>query len=260
MRRGSLVPMTLLLLLPPAAGGEAVAQVPVPMAAREPPVLRGRVVGEADGRPVPRVRVRFDVGPSALTDEEGRFTVPGLPPGEHRVTLVTPACRSSVGVFRVEPGAAGEAEVKLPASLAREEPGPDFEPGQGKIVLAPEIEDMRARSLVDVLRRVAPEMVEQAPNQPGETTRLRGRNTATVGGRTEPMVVLDGAPQGNAPAVLRDIRPDEVAALQVLPGAAGGWMYGTSGGMIRIWTKRGRGPGAVGGPVDCPAWRDPGKI
>jgi TonB family protein len=38
-------------------------------------------------QPLPNVRVALDTGQQALTDEQGRFSVPDVPPGEHTVTL-----------------------------------------------------------------------------------------------------------------------------------------------------------------------------
>lgn len=238
----------------------ASAQEPRVMRAAEPPPLRGRVVTEVEGTPVPRVRLNFTNGATALTDEAGRFTVAGLPLGEHRVTLVTPTCRAVRGLVRVVEGMDWETQLSLPEALADPTPGPDFEAGQGKFLTETEIQAARARTVVDLIRRLAPEMVDPAGNQPGEVTGLRGRNTATLGGHARPILVLDGIPQSDAAGVLRDLRPDDLAGIQVLPGASGAWVYGTSGGMVRVWTKRGRGAGSVGGPPDCPAYRGPGGV
>lgn len=235
----------------------AVAQEPQLLRTTEPPVLEGRVVTAEGRRPVPRIRLNFPHGLTALTDEGGAFSVRGIGAGSHTVTLVTPACRTVTATFRWNGTAAGALEVVLPDAMARMDLGPDAERGQGKLLTSVEIEAMRARTLTDVIRRVAPEMVGAGPNQPGEAARLKSRNTATLGGYTEPVVVLDGLRQVGAASLLRDIRPDEVSAVQILPGAAGGWVYGSSGGMIRIWTKRGRSHGAVGGPGDCPAYLGP---
>lgn len=241
----------LLVLLCPQATR---SQEPPVLRATEPPPFSGRVLTLDERAPAPRIRLNFRNGATALTDAQGRFVVTGLPPGGHEVTLVTEACRSVTARVRVAEGATPEAELLLPDAMARMDLGPDFEAGEGKLVTAPEIESMRARTVFDVLRRVAPDMVDATPNQPGETQQLRGRNRATLSGRTEPILVLDGLPQGNAAYVLKDLRPDQVAAIQILAGAAGGWVYGASGGMIRIWTKRGRGSGAVGLPGSCPAY------
>jgi len=225
--------------------------------ATEPPVLKGRVVSLEAGSPVPRIRLNFAYRLTALTEEDGTFSLPGLPLGDHTVTLVTPACRSVRATFRWDGDASRTVDFVLPDAMARMDLGPDFEEGRGKLVTADDIAAMRVRTLSDVIRRVAPEMVTATPNQPGEAARLKGRNTATAGGYVEPVVILDGLRQVSVASLLRDIRPDEVAAVQVLPGASGAWMYGSSGGMIRIWTKRGRGGGAVGGPGNCPAYAGP---
>lgn len=258
MRRGSVGSVLALGLLLAIGPGTSAAQEPRVMRATEGPPITGRVVTEDARHPVARIRLNFAHGLTALTDAQGAFSVRGLPPGNHTVTLVTAACRTVSATFAWDATAPGELELLLPDAMARMDLGPDFEEGQGKLATADDIARMRARTLTDVIRRMAPEMVDAAPNQPGEAARLKGRNTATAGGFVEPVVVLDGLPQVGAAQLLRDIRPDEVAAVQVMPGAAGGWMYGSSGGMIRIWTKRGRGGGAVGAPANCPAYAGPG--
>jgi hypothetical protein len=235
----------------------AAAQEPQILKGTEPLALRGRIVTETDRSPVPGIRITFATGASALSDQEGRFAIRTLPAGSHQATLVTPACRTVTATIEVTREPAGELVVLLPDAMARMDLGPDFEAGEGTLVTGPEIESMRANTLTDVIRRIAPEMVEQGANQPGESTRLRGRNRATVGGRTEPVLVLDGLPQTTPAAILRDVRPTDVAAIQILSGAAGAWQFGSTGGLIRIWTKRGRGGGAVGLPANCPAYLGP---
>jgi hypothetical protein len=245
----------LLLFAWPRTGA---AQEPQILRATELPALQGRVVTAEGRHPVPRIRLTFSDGFSTLTHEDGAFSVKRLRTGNQTVTLVTPACRTVMATFFWTGAETGGIEVALPDAMARMDLGPDFEQGQGKLVGAEEIASMRARTLADVIRRVAPEMVDAVPNQPGEAARLKGRNTATLGGYSEPVVVLDGLRQVGVASLLRDIRPDEVAAVQILSGAAGGWVYGTSAGMVRIWTKRGRGGGAVGVPTNCPAYSGPG--
>lgn len=246
--------MVLFLALRPGTGA---AQDPEVMRGT-PPILKGRVVTEEGHRPVPRIRLNFSGGPTAFTDEDGAFSVMGLLAGNHMVTLVTPACRAVTARFTWTGTTATELEVVLPDAMARMDLGPDIERGEGRLVTAAEIEGMRARTLADVIRHVAPHLIDAAPNQPGESARLKSRNTATVGGYLEPVVVLDGLPSVGAASLFRDIRADEVAAVRILSGAAGGWVYGKSAGMIRIWTKRGRGGGAVGVPTNCPAYAGPG--
>ena len=87
---------------------------------------------------------------------------------------------------------------------------------------------------------------------------VRGRNRATASGVTEPVLVVDGAVLGRGDRILSDLAPGEVAALEILKGAAGGWMYGSvgAGGVIRVWTKRGGAASAPVGPESCvvPGW------
>jgi hypothetical protein len=220
---------------------------------QEPTVLRGRVLSEVEGRPVAAVQLRFATGQRVLTDQEGRFEVQGLPAGDHRVLLVTSRCRYTYGMVRVVLGTTWETNLSLPEAYALA-PSPDIpqpETREGTFLAADDLAEVRGRSLADVVRRVAPEMVEGPAGQPGRVSALRGRNRATVSGLTRPVVVVDGSTVADGPRLLSELRPTDVQAIHVVPGASGAWKYGSSGGLIQVWTRRGSG-GEVGGAEACP--------
>lgn len=229
----------------------------VPLRAQdESAVLRGRVLADVTGEPVPGVQLRFDTGARVMTDGEGRFRVAGLAAGEHRVAVVTPLCQVTWGRVVVEPRMSWDTELTLPQSMAGfQPPVTERREGEGVWITASEIEAMRVRSAADVLRREAPEMVSPPSTQPGRAGRIRGRNRATLSGRSLPALLVDGV--RTDAAVLWDLGAADVAAIQVLEGASGGWIYGSTGGVVKVWTKRGGGAPSVGTPDACPVV-DPG--
>jgi len=89
----------------------------------------------------------------------------------------------------------------------------------------------------------------------------RSRTPVGLRGDVGPAVVLDGANLGTSGIQsLQDIRPSDVAWIEVFRGAVGGWEVGTggSGGLIRIQTKRGRAmepPSLDPELCDIPGWK-----
>jgi outer membrane cobalamin receptor len=111
---------------------------------------------------------------------------------------------------------------------------------EGKLYTREDLQDMKIRNLLEALRRVAPDMVGPVGGQPGMAASLIGR-TRTAQGVSAPVVVLDGVVVGDGARALQDLRPDEVASLEVLKGASRGWAYGTgaAGGVIKVITRQG---------------------
>ena len=130
----------------------------------------------------------------------------------------------------------------------------------GRVIAAAEIEKMHARDLTDVLSRAVPGLVSAQRNQPGQEARLRSRGAVSLRGEVEPAIEVDGVLMGEAAlARIDDIPPTDVAWIQVLRGASGGWEVGTggSGGLIRIQTEAGQPDGCAdrgAGAVPIPGW------
>lgn len=210
-----------------------------------PTILEGYVVDGGTGLPVPNVLIRAESGIETLSGEEGEYRMEGLPPGIHRLVLVTSRCNVSwatvtlvpeeirMVVFQVPPEASSRTEDS--EDLAREWRGR----ATGTVVTAAEIEAMHAPTMLEVIRRIAPGMVG-GEGQVGATPTLRSRSMVSGQGLTEPVVVVDGVVVDGARS-LGHIHPSEVETLEILKSAAGGWTYGSrgSGGVIRVTTKRG---------------------
>ena len=175
--------------------------------------VAGTVVSGGSGRGIAGVQIRFDTGQRVVTDSKGRFEVEGLAWGERPVILVSSRCAVTTATVVVSETDRREYHLTLPQEIADRQREDMRARAEGIYMTADEIIATRSRRMIDVVRRVAPQMV--------------------------------GA-------------PGEVAAHEILKGAAGGWMYGSegAGGVIRVWTKRGGAASAPVGPESCevPGW------
>jgi len=205
--------------------------------------LEGFVLGSSNGRRLERVLLVVEDGPRTWTREEGVYRLEAIPPGEHRVAFVAPGCQITFTTVEVWPDETRSMAFEIAYDPAVAELLAGRRRSSGKVVTAQEIEAMHAPTLLDVLVRMAPGMVGSQPNQPGRDVRVRSRSPVGMQDVVTPAVVLDGAVLGPDGFVyVQDISPADVAWMEVLGGASGGWDVGTggSGGLIRIQTKRGR--------------------
>jgi TonB-dependent SusC/RagA subfamily outer membrane receptor len=74
----------------------------------------------------------------------------------------------------------------------------------------------------------------------GTSIRIRGAHS--MKGNQEPLFVLDGMPQRDGSATLKDLDPHDIASIEVLKDAAAASVYGSRGanGVILIATRRGQ--------------------
>jgi outer membrane receptor protein involved in Fe transport len=176
----------------------------------------------------------------------GRIEVTGLVPGSHVLALLTVDCRVTWARVELRPGLGREVELRLPpafgaaAEAAREEEAERVR-SKGKVMVASEIDQVGARSATDLVRRLAPSMVRGWTGVVGEPVGVRGRAPSSIIGDGEPVLVVDGARVHDVANTLDQILPAEIDTLEVLPGAAGGWEFGSDGaaGVIRIVRRRG---------------------
>jgi hypothetical protein len=248
-------------ILAVAACAAALALGGAPPLGAQSATLEGFVLSSSSGRRLGGVLVAVESGPRTKSDNDGVFRLEGITPGERRIALVAPGCQITLANVGFWPGeekslafeVAFDARVADQLTLRRR--------SAGKVVTAGEIEAMRAPTLLDVISRVAPWFVRSVASQPGMDALAQSRSPVAVQGSVPPAVIVDGVIQGTSGMqVLQDIRPSDVAWLEVLSGATGGWEVGTggSGGLVRIQTRRGRAMDAlILAPEQCeiPGWR-----
>ena len=221
-----------------------------PVAAQsERGTLRGTVVSEEEGLPIPGALVALDAGLRTTADEEGRFVLVDVVEGPYRIAAVAPGCH--VGLGDVNVVGSREAEVRVTVELPR-----DVEErlrawtlstrSLGSTVKTITGEDLRrrnAQTVQDAVRLVAPGMIGEESGQAGGRQRVLGRSAPTVSGAREPLIVVDGVRMMQRPwDALAALNPVDIERIEVARGATGGWQYGLSGanGVIRITTRNAR--------------------
>ena len=235
-------------------GADASAQSDADMTARATPgaVFEGQIVDSISGEPIAGVLIRMDSGAEAFSDGQGRFRMTDLPQGRRLFALLSSDCRITWGQIDVIAGIPRRERLRLPpvfgaaAQEARREEEERQRTG-GRRVEAAEIARMHVHSVTDLIRRVAPNMVGPVGGEPGETAAIRSGRARSFVPQDPPVVVVDGVRIPDAAGMLHDLLASEVQTLEILPGAAAGWEYGSSGagGVIKITLKRGIATGAA---------------
>ncbi len=234
------------------AGAPGHAQVE--MSATKPSAgarLAGVVTDSITGEPIEGVMVRLDSGAESLTDALGRFDFRGLPEGKRLVALLTSDCRVTWGEVTVLERFPREVEFRLPPAFgataeARRREREERQRTGGRRLEAEEIDRINARSVLELVRRLDPGMVSGLPGEVGADPTIMSSRNSSLLPNAEPVVAIDGVRTPNPELVLSQMHPSEVQLLEILPGAAAGWEYGSAGasGIIKITLRRGRPTGA----------------
>ena len=213
-------------------------------------IFRGQIVDSLSGEPVSGVMVRMDVGAEAFTDSRGEFVFSNLPQGRRLFAILSADCRITWGQIDVIVGIPRDKRLRLPPAFgaASEEERREEEERKrtgGKRIEAEEIDRMNARSVTDLIRRVAPAMVSGRSGQAGATSTITSGRNRSFQPTDPPVVVIDGLRIPDPDVVLADMLPSEVEVLEVLPGSAAGWEYGSAGagGVIKITLRSGLATG-----------------
>lgn len=239
----------LLLILPAASlSGQGLERAGLPT------IVEGLTVDAQTGLPFPNVQIRFDTGERVTSDEGGRYAIQGVSPGFHRIAVVTGRCNVTFAELALEPGEIKQVAFSIPSEMVgRVQTAEQMKrASEGSLYTAEDLGEMHVRSLLDAVRRVAPDMVGADGAQPGAGASLIGR-TRTAQGVSAPVVVFDGIVAADGVATLRDLKPDDVASLEILRGASRGWQYGTGGqgGVIKVVTRYGDPGHGLAHPDRC---------
>jgi TonB-dependent starch-binding outer membrane protein SusC len=211
-------------------------------------------------------------GRGALTAEDGRYTITGLPAGSHQVSARKLGFRSTTHSVMVP--ASGMATLNFALSQAPT--------SLDAVIVTGTTEGTQRRSLGNSVSSISTaDLVERTP-PPNVTALLNGRapGVTVVGGtgavgagprinirgqsslslNDQPLLYVDGVrvsndvasgpkSQGYGSGVisrLNDFNPDDIESMEIIKGPAAATLYGTeaSNGVIQIITKKGRGEGA----------------
>lgn len=240
--------LALFAALPAAAqqAGGAVLNLQIREVGSGEPVRDARVVVEG---------IRYPV----WSDRDGRVRVPNIPPGERMVIVSRPGYtgeRVTIGFGREN--VEGEVELRvLPVTLApvtvvadqqiRSLRERDFynrvRNGHGSVLMRDEIERMRPRNTMDVMRRLRGFRVGYNPQGQVVLTSARSGN---MGSSCTPQVYLDGVlvwmdPGRVDPSDVVD--PEQIEAIEAYTGGATIPpelnATGSACGVVAIWTRTG---------------------
>jgi TonB-linked SusC/RagA family outer membrane protein len=259
--------------------GRTVALVKKRPSLAEVPVLgiiAGRITDADGGAPIPSAQIRVEgTGLGALSDDSGRFTIRGVPIGQHRVTARRVAFTPMTKTVGVADGGTAPLDFVLERVATQlAEVITTVTGGQARYELGSAIANLRADSVLretplqhlsDLLANRVPGALINAQNGFTGTVspiRLRGLNSFTVS--NNPIVIVDGARiessatgQGvggnsggssvtNGSARLGDLNLNEIESVEVVKGPSAATLYGTdaANGVLIIKTKRGQ-PGRL---------------
>jgi TonB-linked SusC/RagA family outer membrane protein len=235
-----------------------------PAGAQQLGTIRGRVLVEGVNRPLGAATVSI-VGTSigAQTNDNGEYRLNNVPPGPRQVRV------QRIGFAAVtSPVTVGAGETATLDFTIREAPV------SLEQVVVTATGDVRRKEVSNSMATISSETIQNAPvtnaqqvlaaqtpgvtvlgnsGQPGAggVIRLRGNNSISQG--NNPIIYVDGVRiySGDSPTVpnarqvmnpFNDIRAEDIERVEVMKGASATTLYGTeaSGGVIQIFTKRGR--------------------
>ena len=250
------------------------ALTPSFMSAQGTGTISGRVIDRASQLPVQGAQV-IVVGTQrgTQTDQEGRYTINGVPEGSYQLTVRRVGYGSSSQRVTVTSGASANAEFALSVTATRlEEVVVNAVTGQeerrvqngtntGNINVG-DMDKGPITKMADVLQaRVAGVTLQSVGGATGAGQRIRVRGANSLSLSNEPLLYMDGVLVSNGRggidvgggnqgySRLNDINPEEIENIEILKGPAASAIYGSAAanGVLLITTKR----GTAGKPV----WR-----
>lgn len=235
-----------------------------PLAAQATGSVRGRVIVEGANRPLPQAQVGV-VGTAigAQTNENGEYRLNNVPAGPRTIRVVRLGFAPASAQVNVAAGETATLDFTIrEAPVALEQ------------VVVTATGDVRRKEITNSMATISAEQIQNAPvanaqqllsaqtpgvtvlansGQPGAGGQIRLRGNNSISQDNNPIIYVDGVRiySGNSPTVpnarqtinpFNDIRSEDIERVEVVKGAAATTLYGTeaSGGVIQIFTKRGR--------------------
>lgn len=216
-------------------------------------IVRGRVTGAADGRPISGAQVEL-VGTQrgTLAGADGSFVITMVPPGQREVRVTYLGFGSVTRQVTVVAGQTAVVDFSLSmAVLDLEEIVVTGVAGEATRKKLPFTVDRLTQASAPVLNvdagsmitgKVAGATVVSASGRPGSspTILLRGPTSINAAGRSqEPLYIVDGVILSSS---VVDIDASDIESIEIVKGAAAASLYGSraAAGVIQITTARGR--------------------
>jgi TonB-dependent starch-binding outer membrane protein SusC len=248
--------------------------------------IRGTVVDAETQRPVANAQVTIpEHGIGGLTGQRGRFTLQNVPAGQVAVAVQRIGYRAGEQTVTVTAGEVATTEFTLRQSAVELDAlvvtgtadgarARELGTSLGQIS-ADDLEFAPVRNPADALMgRVSGVTVELNSGQPGAASiiRLRGP-TSLSASRNWPLIYVDGVRMYNRAlnaswgahqyvSPLSSIDAADIESIEVVRGAAATTLYGSeaAGGVIQIFTKRGRAGAPVWQAEVTTGFNNPGHI
>jgi TonB-dependent starch-binding outer membrane protein SusC len=226
--------------------------------------IQGTVTIEGSARPLGSVQVTIARSPlGTQTDDAGAYRLTNVPTGMHEVRFQRIGYAPVVRQVTVDAGAVAALDVALrdaPVSLdqivvtATGEQRKKEIPHALSTISAEDIQDAPVSNTQQLITARAPGVTVLANSgQPGSGGLIKLRGTNSISQGNNPLIYVDGVRiysgtrgvVGNARQTtlpLNDLHPEDIERVEIVKGAAATTLYGTeaSGGVIQIFTKRGR--------------------
>lgn len=226
-----------------------------------PARLLGRLVDFATSQPIAGATVHLEgTRLEQLTDEQGRFALPDVPPGAHELRISHPAYGTHADSVQIEAGRTAALEIRLPASavelegvvataLSRRSQAARVRSTPLRLLDRAEIEraGAGARHIGELVRGLPGATVRESGGDAGaglciEAVR-RMRSDRTARGCEMVMVYVDDVRMMDAWENLRNLPLADIESIELLAPGEAGARYGTGAGtgVLLIYT-RGNGP------------------
>jgi TonB-linked SusC/RagA family outer membrane protein len=229
--------------------------------------ITGRVVDSTSHQPIAQAQVIVNgTTLGTLTNQQGTYRIPGVSPGPYTLRVLRLGYGSATQSVTVTAGAEATVDFALTQRAAALDVVTITATGeqQRKRESGVSVGTLNVDSLVqapintfsDVLSsRVPGVTVQMAGGTTGTGARVRIRGSNSVSLSNDPLLIVDGIRVDNAqsntsggnvggqePSRWNDIRPEDIASIEVIKGPAASALYGTAAanGVIQITTKRGR--------------------
>ncbi len=226
-------------------------------------VIQGQVADAEDLAPVTGAQVFLpDTEIGAITGEDGRYRLTGVPAGEHTVRVQLLGYRPASRTVEVAAGETVTVDVQLTVSaISMEEvvvtaTGAQRQRELGhalrKIDVSDQVEMQRPSNVQGMLQGQSPGLtINQSTGSVGAASELRIRGRTSLSFSNRPLVYVDGAridlssptsgQQGQEFSRLNDLNPEDIESVEVISGPAAATLYGTeaAAGVIRVTTKTG---------------------
>jgi len=225
-----------------------------PVAAQDPSGrITGRVTDSSSTRPLSGVRISITGSRlGASTDEEGRYTITGVPAGTHTLDArrlgFKAITRPNVAVTS---GGTATVDIALPAvalTLEAIVTTGVVDPTSGTRVpftvgrVEADNLPVPATNAIESIQGKIAGVTIVPSGQPGSGTNILLRTPTSINKSNAPLLVVDGVIQSAAfTGATADLESMDIESVEVVKGAAAASLYGSraQSGVIQIRTKRG---------------------